>query len=129
VIAGGTEIKHTGDGIMAAFPSAVRAVSCAVAILETVQLRGAEDPERAIEVRVGLNAGEPIAEDKDLFGTAVQLARRICDHAQPGQILVSDVVRQLSAGKGIEFGDRGSAELKGFAGEVRLFEVSPAAPN
>jgi len=74
-------------------------------------------------IRIGLNAGEPVAEEGDIFGTAVQMARRICDHAQPGQIMVSDVVRQLAAGKGIQFSDHGDAQLKGFAQPVRLYEV------
>jgi adenylate cyclase len=72
---------------------------------------------------MGLNAGEPVAEEEDLFGTAVQLARRICDHAEPGQILVADVVRQLAAGKGFLFSDRGETELRGFEDPVRLYEV------
>ena len=74
-------------------------------------------------MRVGLNAGEPIAEDEDLFGTAVNLAARICGHAEAGQILASDVVRQLVAGKDFLFADRGEASLKGFDEPVRLYEV------
>lgn len=115
----GTEIKHTGDGIMASFPSPSRALECAV----TIQ-RGMEaQTEVPIRLRIGLNAGEPIVEEADLFGAAVQLARRICDHAQPGQVLLSDVVRQLAAGKGFRFGSAGEALLKGFDEPVRLFEV------
>jgi adenylate cyclase len=76
-----------------------------------------------IRVRVGLNAGEPIAEDHDYFGTAVQLAARICDRAEPGQVLVSNVVRELCAGKTFTFEDVGAATLKGFEEPVRLFEV------
>jgi adenylate cyclase len=79
-------------------------------------------------VRIGLNAGEPVAEDdpdgrRDLFGTAVQLAARICAHAEPGQILASNVVRELSAGKGVMFSDRGEVTLRGFEEPVRLYEV------
>jgi len=73
---------------------------------------------------MGLNAGEPVAEDEDLFGTAVQVAARICAQAQPGQILVSNVVRELAAGKGFAFSDQGEAALKGFEKPVRLYEVS-----
>ncbi len=61
--------------------------------------------------------------DSDLFGTSVQLARRICDHAASGQILVSNVVRELSAGKGFLFADIGETALRGFAEPVRLYEV------
>ncbi len=76
-----------------------------------------------VRVRIGLNAGEPIAEDDDYFGTAVQLAARLCNRAEPGQVLVSNVVRELCAGKTITFSDAGEATLKGFEQPVRLFAV------
>jgi class 3 adenylate cyclase len=116
---GGAEIKHTGDGIMASFPTASGALECAVAIQRAV----AGQDNANLQVHVGLNAGEPVAEDEDLFGTAVQLARRICDEAASGEILASNVVRELSAGKGFLFADRGAAALKGFEDPVRLYEV------
>jgi class 3 adenylate cyclase/pimeloyl-ACP methyl ester carboxylesterase len=116
---GGTEIKHTGDGIMASFGSASGALECAVAIQRGVQTRS----DANLAVHVGLNAGEPVAEADDLFGTAVQLARRICDQASGGEILASDVVRQLAAGKGFLFADRGEVALRGFEDPVRLYEV------
>ena len=116
---GGSETKHTGDGIMASFPSASRAIECAVAVQRAIAQQG----ETPLRVRIGLNAGEPVAEDADLFGTAVNLAKRICDQAEPGQILVSDVVQQLAAGKGFTFADKGEATLKGFEKPVRLHEV------
>ena len=77
-----------------------------------------------LSIYIGLNAGEPVVEDSDLFGTAVQLARRICDKAGPGEILASNVVRELAAGKGFLFSDRGESELRGFEDPARLFEVS-----
>jgi adenylate cyclase len=77
----------------------------------------------AIQVRVGLNAGEPIAEDEDLFGTAVIEAARIAAAAKGGEILVSNVVRELTKGKGFLFADRGEVPLKGFDEPVRLYEV------
>ncbi len=120
---GGTEIKHTGDGIMASFPSASRALECAVAIQRDMEGSGVQDRDSDVRVRIGLNAGEPVAEGSDLFGTAVQLARRICDQADGGAILVSDVVRQLAAGKGFLFADRGTTALKGFEDPVRMYEV------
>jgi class 3 adenylate cyclase/pimeloyl-ACP methyl ester carboxylesterase len=116
---GGSETKHTGDGIMASFPSASRAIECAVAVQRAI----AEHGKTPLRVRIGLNAGEPVAEEADLFGTAVNLAKRICDQAEPGQILVSDVVQQLAAGKGFTFADKGEATLKGFEKPVRLHEV------
>ncbi len=113
---GGEEVKHTGDGIMAAFGSAVGAVEAALQIQR--ELAGAE-----VRVRVGLNAGEPIAEDDDYFGAAVQLAARVCDRAEPGQVLVSNVVRELCTGKLFHFEDQGEATLKGFPEPVRLFTL------
>lgn len=115
---GGSEIKHTGDGIMASFPSARGALDAAIAIQRT--LTGSDGPR----VRIGLNAGEPVAEEQDLFGTSVQLAARVCNEAQPGQILVSNVVRELAAGKQFLFSDRGDVPLRGFEDPVRLYEVS-----
>ena len=82
-----------------------------------------ESAEEPIKVRVGLNAGEPIAEDEGLFGTAVNLAARITAAAQGGEILVADAVRQLAKGKDFLFDDRGETALKGFDDPVRLFEV------
>jgi class 3 adenylate cyclase len=114
----GEEVKHTGDGIMASFGSAVSAVEAALAIQR--DLAGGE-----VRVRVGLNAGEPIQEEGDLFGGSVQLAARVCDRAEPGQVLVSNVVRELCTGKLFQFADQGEATLKGFPEPVRLFTVTP----
>jgi class 3 adenylate cyclase len=121
---GGSEIKHTGDGIMASFPSPTKALECAVAIQRAVgeQEVGAHG-HAPLQVHIGLNAGEPVAEEDDLFGTSVQLARRICDQAAGGEIMASDVVRQLVAGKGFLFADRGDVALRGFEDPVRLYEV------
>ena len=118
----GSEIKHTGDGIMASFSSATRALECAIAI-QRAFAEHSESAEEPIRVRVGLNAGEPIPEEADLFGTAVQLAARICAHADPGEILAPIVVRELAAGKGFLFSDLGAVALRGFEDPVRLYEV------
>ncbi len=112
----GREIKHTGDGIMASFGSAVAAVTAALRI--QTDLTGSE-----IGARIGLNAGEPIAEDGDLFGIAVQLAARITDRAKPGQVLVSHVVRDLCAGKQFTFEPVGEATLKGFSEPIALYHA------
>jgi class 3 adenylate cyclase/pimeloyl-ACP methyl ester carboxylesterase len=120
----GREIKHTGDGIMASFPLASAAIEAAVSIQRGVDAHGAQPAGTPLRVRVGLNAGEPVAEGSDLFGTSVQLARRVCDAAEPGAIVVTDVVRQLAAGKGFLFSDTGDVALKGFEEPVRLFTVS-----
>ncbi len=122
----GAEIKHTGDGIMASFHTASKALACAAAI-QTAFAERNETAEEPINVRIGLNAGEPVAEDEDLFGTAVQLAARVCAHAAPGTILAANVVRELSAGKGFLFSDQGDVVLRGFEDPVRLYEVRAGA--
>jgi class 3 adenylate cyclase len=119
---GGSELKTTGDGFMASFSSATRALESAIAMQRAFAARN-ESAEEPILVRVGLNAGEPIAEDEDLFGTAVIAAARIAAQARGGEILASDVVRQLVAGKQFLFSDRGEVDLKGFDEPVRLYEV------
>jgi class 3 adenylate cyclase len=119
---GGSEIKTMGDGFMASFSSATTALECAIAMQRAFaeHNESAEEPTR---VRIGLNAGEPVAEDDDLFGTAVILAARIAAKAEGGEILASDVVRQLVAGKGFLFSDRGDVVLRGFEDPARLYEV------
>jgi adenylate cyclase len=119
---GGSELKTTGDGFMTSFSSATRALESAIAMQRAFAAHN-ETAEEAIRVRVGLNAGEPIAEEKDLYGTAVNLAARIAAEAQGGEILASDVVRQLVAGKRFMFTDRGDVALRGFEEPVRLYEV------
>jgi class 3 adenylate cyclase len=119
---GGTEVKTMGDGFMASFSSATRALECAIAMQRAFAEHN-ESVEEPTRVRIGLNAGEPIAEDEDLFGTAVILAARVAAKGEGGEILASDVVRQLVAGKGFLFSDRGETALRGFEDPVRLYEV------
>jgi class 3 adenylate cyclase len=119
----GSEIKHTGDGIMASFTSASRALECAIGIQRALAQHNESNPETPIRVRIGLNAGEPVAEEEDLFGTAVQLAARIAAKAEGEEILVSDTLRGLVAGKGFLMSDRGDVVLRGFEDPVRLYEV------
>jgi len=111
-----------GDGFMASFTSATKALECAIAMQRAFAEHNESAAER-IKVRVGLNAGEPIAEDDDLFGTAVNEAARITATAKGGEILVSNVVRELAKGKDFLFADRGETSLKGFDEPVRLYEV------
>lgn len=89
------------------------------------QIEGHNQPghETPIRVRIGMGAGEPVEEGQDFFGATVQLAARICGHAEPGQILVPNVVRELCLGKRLSFLDRGEAALKGFDDPVRVYEV------
>jgi class 3 adenylate cyclase len=117
---GGTEVKTLGDGFMASFGSVTKAVECAVALQRAFSEREGEP----LSVRVGLNAGEPIEEDGDLFGATVILASRIAAKADGGEILVADTVRGLCSGKGFLFADRGEFVAKGFEEPVRVYEVS-----
>jgi class 3 adenylate cyclase len=119
---GGRRVKHTGDGVMASFNLVSRAVEAAMAIQRAV-VEGNQTAEQPFDVRIAISAGEPVTEDDDLFGTAVQLAARVCSTCEGGRILVSAAVRELCMGKGITFDDVGLAELKGFDEPVRLYAV------
>jgi class 3 adenylate cyclase len=120
----GREVKHTGDGIMASFSSVQAALAGAVAIQQGFADHNASHPEPPLRVRIGMSAGEPVAEGGDLFGAAVQLAARLCDHASPDIIVVSSVVRDLAIGKGFTFGSPSETRLKGFPVPVALCELS-----
>jgi class 3 adenylate cyclase len=118
-VSGGREVKHTGDGIMASFVSAASAVRCAIQIQRELEKHAQKNREHSIKVRVGAAAGEPVEQNNDLFGSTVQLAARLCAHAQPGQILVSNAIAELCLGKGLSFEDIGEVTLKGFGSSVR----------
>jgi class 3 adenylate cyclase len=116
---GGTEVKSLGDGLMVVFSSASDAAGCAVCI----QQAAATDPD-ALPVRVGLHTGEAVREENDLYGGAVVVARRLCDRAEGGQILASDLVRGLIGRRGnFQFNDLGFLDLKGFQTPVPAAEV------
>jgi class 3 adenylate cyclase len=119
---GGSEVKTMGDSFMASFGSATRALECAIALQKAFADRNASSDEQ-LRVRVGISAGEPIEEDDDLFGSAVILASRIAAQAKGGEILLANVVRELAAGKGFMFADRGEIVLRGFEDPVRLYEL------
>ena len=119
---GGTEIKTMGDGFMASFTSTSGALDAAIAMQQAITQHFAA-PETPIRIRVGINAGEPIEEEDDLYGTAVIQAARVVGKADGGQVLVTDTVRNLVAGKDYRFSDRGTHDLKGFEEPARLFEV------
>ncbi len=119
---GGVEIKTDGDSFMVSFASVGSALDCAVA-LQCAFANYNETAPEPIAVRMGLNAGEPIEEDGDLFGSTVILASRIAAIASTGEILVPDTVRGLLSGKGFVFGDRGEFVPKGFDEGVRLWDV------
>ena len=123
---GGAEVKTMGDGFMASFGSVTKAVECAIALQRTFEEYNAgvgAHGRAPLQIRAGLNAGEPIAEEGDLFGSMVILAARIAAQAGAGEILIPEPVRHLLAGKEFLFSDRGDVALKGFEDAVRLYEV------
>jgi class 3 adenylate cyclase len=137
---GGDEVKSMGDGFMASFGSVTKGVECAIALQRAFYERnsepgrggsrtapttnaGANTSVEPLSIRVGLNVGEPIEDGGDLFGATVIMASRIAAKAAEGEILVANAVRELSAGKGFLFADRGDFVAKGFEEPVRVYEV------
>ena len=118
----GREVKHTGDGIMASFANVANAVEAGIFIQRKVNAEnvGSKIP---LGLKIGINAGEPIVEDDDLFGTTVQLSARICDKASNYQILVSETVKGICQGKALSFIARGTREMKGFKEPIPLYEA------
>jgi class 3 adenylate cyclase len=119
----GREVKHTGDGIMASFVSVTDAVECAVAIQKAFAVYNKENPETPLNLRIGLSAGEPIEEHGDLFGKAVQLAARLCAHAEATQILIAQVVFDQCESKKLPFLELGELTPKGFDQPIRVYEL------
>lgn len=113
----GSEMDTAGDGFFATFDGPARAIRCACAVRDAVRDLG-------IEIRAGLHAGECELVDGKAAGIAVSIGARVAAAAQDGEVLVSSTVRDLVAGSGIVFDDRGAAELKGVPGEWRLYSVS-----
>ncbi len=122
----GEEVKTIGDGLMVTFPSAVDAVACGVAMQQAVHRHNARaDAPHRLRVRVGLHVGEPIPDEDDYFGTAVVVANRLCDSAEGGQVVASELVRGLVGSRGgFTFGELGARALKGLAEPVTAFEVA-----
>jgi class 3 adenylate cyclase len=110
----GREIKTIGDGFLATFDGPARAIRCAFAIRDAARRAG-------LEVRAGLHTGECEVMPDDIGGIAVHIASRVVTEADPGEVLVSRTVKDLVAGSGIEFEDRGSRSLKGLNAEWQLF--------
>ncbi|HEY1989408.1 MAG TPA: nickel-binding protein [Acidimicrobiales bacterium] len=124
VVHEGREVKHTGDGIMAAFTSVVSAVAFAVEVQRRLDERNQEGTI-PLDVSIGISAGEPVTDDNDdLFGAAVQLAARLCAAAASGDIAVSVAVRELCIGKPFRFDDMGELTLKGMPDPTRSYAVS-----
>jgi class 3 adenylate cyclase len=112
----GREVQMLGDGVLATFDGPARAIRCARTICDEVRSLG-------IEVRAGLHTGECEMRNGDIAGIAVHTGARVSAKASAGEVLVSSTVKDLVAGSGIEFEDRGMHSLKGVPGEWRLFAV------
>lgn len=121
---GGREVKTMGDGLMIAFKSARDAVNSAVAVQRAIAEHNRRGREQLPQLRVGINIGEVIEEEEDLFGLPVDAAEHIQSKAQAGQILVSELVRGVvGAAQDLHFEERGRFRLKNFPGRWRLYEV------
>jgi class 3 adenylate cyclase len=119
---GGRDVRSTGDGFLVVFDSPRAAVSCALSIQRELTER-----EHPVRVRIGLNAGEVLEDGGELFGAAIDLAARVMDRANGGEVLTTDTVRQLAGTlTGASFRGRGRVALKGFDERQRLYEVRPA---
>jgi class 3 adenylate cyclase len=119
----GREVKHTGDGIMASFDDVASALECSIAIQAGFDARAADGPSPELRVRIGIAAGEPVDHDGDLFGSTVNLASRICDAAEAGHVLSSDLVCDLGRQKGFRFDAGRPLVLKGFSHPINVFEL------
>ena len=119
---GGDEIKSQGDGFMLSFPSARRGVLCTVAIQQAITDYADKYPDTGVRVRIGVHTGEAIrTDDGDLFGRHVIMAARIANEANGGQILVSSLVREITKGHDLPFGEAMPVSLKGLGDE--MFDV------
>src|SRR5438094_434783 len=122
----GRRIKGLGDGFMISFGSARHGVECALDIQQAITEYSKQNPERKLRIRIGLNTGEVVEEGGDIFGAAVNVAARVAGKAKGGEILVSEIVRQLVGPIAeLTFDFRGRYKLKGFPDRWRLHEVTP----
>lgn len=120
----GRVVKNTGDGVLASFSDASAAVTCAQHLQRTFAAHRQTHADKPLHIRIGMSAGEPISQSKDLFGSVVNLAARVCDKASADEIMVAPVVRELCRGKGFTFESRGDVKLKGFAEKVTLYRLA-----
>ena len=118
----GREIKHTGDGLMASFDETAQSIQCARSIQASIESFNKSSSEE-LGLRIGLDAGEPVSDNNDLFGNTVQMAARLCAVAERNSIYVTNAVRAF-APKGIEVIERGTRDLKGFPEPIPVFEVA-----
>ena len=120
----GAEVKTLGDGMMAVFDSATDAIACAVTMQQAVAAQARRDPEARQDVRIGLGVGETTVEDGDYFGIPVVEASRLCAAAEGGQVLVTDLVRDIAAPRGVHRLDPiGELSLKGLPDLMTTWQV------
>ena len=119
----GREIKHTGDGIMASFPTAADAVAAAIGIQSGVAAHGQMRPDLPLKLRIGVSYGRPIHENEDLFGSTVQLAARICGLSGPDEILISAATAEAIEEGAFKLESRGQTSLKGFPEAQTILQV------
>src|SRR6266487_5303740 len=121
----GRLVKTMGDGVLAEFASPVKAVRCAIDVQHGMTARNADIPEgKRIEFRIGINLGDVVVEDGDIFGDGVNVAARLEGQAPAGGILVSDLVHSQVSGKvAIDFRDAGEVRLKNIVRPIRIFRV------
>jgi DNA-binding NarL/FixJ family response regulator len=119
---GGKEIKTTGDGFLALFDAPARAIRCAIAVRDALRAVG-------VDVRIGLHSGEVELRGNDVGGIAVNVGARVAAAGSAGDVVVSSTVRDLVAGSGIGFADRGEHDLKGVPDRWRLFVVDDPVPR
>jgi class 3 adenylate cyclase len=125
----GQEVKSLGDGVMAVFPSALDAARCAIAMQQAVRADN-RDGGPSLRLRIGIHTGEPVTENDDYFGQPVIVAKRLCDRAEGGQIVVSDLFESIVGSRGgFEFADLGWLALKGVGtpvpGRALVWEAAP----
>ncbi len=128
--AGGQEVKNLGDGLMVAFASPLGALGCALAVQRSIAAHNQAHPEHRLDLRVGLQAGEAVRAEDDFFGTAVVVAKRLCDRAEGGQILAGELVAALVGSRGdFRFHSLGPLLLKGLTTPVPAVAVDWLRPE
>ena len=119
----GIEVKHMGDGIMAVFQSVPNSIQAAIKMQNSIEEYCQTTTDRQFRCRIGINAGEPIREGQDYFGTPVQLAARVMSKAESDEIAVSHIVQTMYTGKDISFKNVGQFDLKGFEEPMVVYHV------
>jgi len=120
----GSEVKHTGDGIMASFVNVEDAVECAIDVQKAFADHNQRKAHESLHIRIGLSAGEPVEEDGDFFGSSVQLAARICASTEPDHILAAQIVRDECPSRQHHFVDLGEITPKGFDNPIHIHEIA-----